>query len=154
MQETAEINTGRELSAEFCKILRHLRRSNNLSYAKLAKMVNVSPSYLFRIENMERRNPSTKLTLKLAEALNSNFETLLTKDINEHVEKVETQDFATLIILNDFTVKGYSVSDGVKEQLIQLSELLFDYAMTDVPRIDFFHQFVSTFDALEAELRK
>lgn len=65
-----------DISIRFGKRVKELRLCNNLSQGKLAKLLNVHPTYISGIER-GKRNLSLKNIEKLAHALNVTIEDLL-----------------------------------------------------------------------------
>ena len=60
-------------------LIRHLRETGGKSQGKFAFRVEVSISYLSRIENGDR-NPSPEITLRIAEALGVTVEKITTTE--------------------------------------------------------------------------
>ncbi|MBI2483987.1 helix-turn-helix transcriptional regulator [Candidatus Uhrbacteria bacterium] len=65
-----------DISVRFGKRVKELRLRNKLSQGKLAKILDVHPTYISGIER-GKRNMSLKNIEKLAKALNSNIKDLL-----------------------------------------------------------------------------
>lgn len=61
-------------------ILQTLRRDKNISQKELAKISNVSISYIQKLESGNRNKPSGEVVVKLAAALNSTVEELFLKE--------------------------------------------------------------------------
>ena len=46
------------------------REKNKITKSELARLINVSPSYITKLENGEKENPSLEILIKIAKALN------------------------------------------------------------------------------------
>ena len=71
--------------------IKELRKEKGLSQRKLADMLNVSPSYIQKIES-NKKNPSISTLKKISNALNIEVSVLLNNDISD-ANKLQNNDY-------------------------------------------------------------
>ena len=67
---------------KLAKLLKKLRKKTKLTCYALARVANVDPTYLGRLERGERRHPSKEFLLRLGKALWDNSPKISRKDID------------------------------------------------------------------------
>jgi transcriptional regulator with XRE-family HTH domain len=73
--------------------IKYNREKINMSKSELARQVGVSPSYITKIENGDKTNPSMEILLKISNALKVNISELSEID-NELTKYLKTSDIA------------------------------------------------------------
>lgn len=107
---------GKNLTLEQGKMIKAYREAKGVSRAKLAKEVNISTSYVHRIETHTRGAVSYPLIKKIANALDTDVLTLLGEEIPKQKKSTKDKVAAEEILLSrDVTVW--------EEHLMPLSEL-------------------------------
>lgn len=96
----------------FNEKLKYYREKSNISKSELARIIGVSPSYITKLENGEKTNPSLGVQLKLANALKCPISNLTgeNKNIREYI----------LQLLLD---NGFSLEEISKNVDVPVSEL-------------------------------
>lgn len=61
----------------FSERLKYYREKANISKSELARIIRVSPSYITKLENGEKTNPSLEICVKIADVLNIKISDLL-----------------------------------------------------------------------------
>lgn len=57
--------------------IKKMRENRNLSKSELARIIGVSPAYITKLENGDKKNPSLEIKVKLAKALNTTVSELI-----------------------------------------------------------------------------
>ncbi|MFL0250628.1 helix-turn-helix domain-containing protein [Clostridium neuense] len=65
-----------DTNVSFGKLIRHLRIDKNMSLKELSQITTLSKSYLSRLENEEKRNPTIFAVNKLGNALDLDIKTI------------------------------------------------------------------------------
>ena len=87
----------RDFSLEFGRKVRKLRGARDISLRKFAAMVDMSPTYLSKVERGEFPPPAEKKVVAIAKALNQNPDELLAlagrvaSDLDEIIQKQPTE---------------------------------------------------------------
>lgn len=79
---------GKRMGKTTGDILHDLRLKNKYTLDQVAKAIDCSPSYLHRLENNSRKNPSMKMVQNLAEFYQVNLSEILGIEQGEMVEVV------------------------------------------------------------------
>lgn len=109
----------RAISEGFGSYIRHLRERLGYSLKEVGELTGISPSYINRIEQGQRKAPSYPIIEKLAEAYKVDVTELLKiAGINSDDKKVK--GFAEIIYYNNFTINGKVVSKKKKELIVEL----------------------------------
>ena len=107
----------RELHPSVGLRLKHYRREKGLSLYDLAKLTNVSPSYLNRVENGERKAVSTPILMNWCEALGISMYQL----IHVPVDAEEEKTLFDVLILYRYTVgNGIEATPEIKAAIFAL----------------------------------
>ena len=72
---------GKRMSNKTGEVLKGLRKERNLSLQDVADEIGCSASYLHRLENSTRKNPSMKMVQNLAEFYQVNLSEILAIDL-------------------------------------------------------------------------
>lgn len=109
------------VSDNFGIMLKHYRKMKNLSLKKLEEISGVSASYVNRLERGERKSPSIKKILQLAEALeipNSVLAATIIQEPRAH-DKIALSE---LLIKHEYLLNGEELSREAKENLLKIVE--------------------------------
>lgn len=99
------------------EVLKDLRNERNLSLQDVADQIGCSPSYLHRLENSTRKNPSMKMVQSLADFYKVNLTQILGIEQGEMVEVIAA------IELKETLEKEINVAiENMKEGLALLNE--------------------------------
>lgn len=104
---------------EFGKMIRRLREEKGYSLEQLSKKVDVSASYVHRIETGEKKRPSYVVIEEIAEALNVDVLDLLQITNSGQDHKVTTLA-EVLYIHSNIEVDGASLNSDAKEALLNV----------------------------------
>lgn len=122
----------RSVSNEFGVFLRKLREERGLTIKELAEMVNVSPSYINKLEIGLRNAPTYPILAKIAEALSVDINSIL-KIAMPSTENNKEVDLTELIFSYKFHIKSqknpevtYSMSKEAKSKLVDLINYVVD----------------------------
>ncbi len=92
--------------------IKYYREKNNMTKSELARKIGVSPSYITKLENGEKVNPSLELQLKICKALNCSISDL-----------TNNKYFIGQYILEMILNAGFSIEQISKKTNIPKSEL-------------------------------
>lgn len=104
------------MSSKLGTYLKKIRMSRCLSLSEVGEYIGVSPSYIFRLENGERKNPSISVISKICNYYNLNLSDVLRISGIEGYEIEDSKDFDLIkelkthdkVVIND---KEYLASD-------------------------------------------
>ncbi|WP_067624780.1 MULTISPECIES: helix-turn-helix domain-containing protein [Alicyclobacillus] len=117
----------RELHPSVGLRLKHYRKEKGLSLYDLSKLINVSPSYLNRIENGERKAVSTPILKSWCEALGISMYQLL----NVPVDAEEERTLFDLLMLYKYTVaNGIEATPEIKAAIFALDNQVVNSDLT------------------------
>lgn len=103
---------------ELKNIIEVNRLKKGLTKSQLAKLINVSPAYITRLENGSKENPSLEIKIRLAKALDINVFQLMNpedyfagsgltpEEISEFDEKIDTKKLAEDVKIADYLTKA------------------------------------------------
>lgn len=109
--------------SKFSGYLKDLRQRKGMSIAELAKLSNVSQSYINRLELSGRKEPSINIVIRLAEALGVKPHYFLDTLYSEPTDLIEV-----LRSNPEIQVKGKTLSEEEVEKLIKIIELVSEYS--------------------------
>lgn len=113
-----------ETSINFGTLIKRLRKEKGLSLRQLANEVNISPSYLHRIESGERNSPTLKTVFVLADFLGVSVQELK-NSMDLHYDEPENLKFEQLLLsYNNIIIKDKKVDTNFKEKLLNLVDLI------------------------------
>lgn len=92
--------------------IKYYREKNNMTKSELARKIGVSPSYITKLENGEKDNPSLELQLKICTALNCSMPDL-----------TNNKYFIGQYVLEKILNSGFSIEQISKKTNIPKSEL-------------------------------
>jgi transcriptional regulator with XRE-family HTH domain len=114
-----------EVTENFGILLKYFRELRGYSLKDLESISNVSASYIFRLENGNRKAPSLPKVFALAEALKITyfklFETAMALASQDQEETVSLQE---LLIQNDYVVNQKAISREVKVTLVKIFDTI------------------------------
>ncbi len=115
-----EMGKGRkQMPAEFGKLIRRLREEKGYSLEQLSKKVDVSASYVHRIETGEKKRPSFVIIEEIAEALDVDVFDLL--QISNSGQEHTTKTLAELLYgHSSVTTGGVTLHADAKEALLNV----------------------------------
>ncbi len=123
----------RNLPVNIGPMIRNARIEKGYSLEKLAQMINVSTSYIARLENGERRNPSSKILTDISSAVGLDPIKIMNLTTTD-TEKMELKDF---VRSSGYTVNGKE-PDGMEQKLVlQFVEALEQKEWTRVSKAQF-----------------
>lgn len=88
------------MSTKTGKMLKQLRREKDLTLQSVADGVGCSPSYLHRLENNSRKNPSIQMAIKLADFYGINV-SLLDSDNQEDIDNLVDKVIEKQVIIDE-----------------------------------------------------
>ncbi|MEK4801046.1 helix-turn-helix transcriptional regulator [Oceanobacillus sp. FSL K6-0118] len=107
----------RGVPSEFAITMERYRMKKGISSNKLADAVGVSASYLCRIKNGQRKNPSVPIAMNIAEELDIPTEHILAM---LGVYEEEVKDLFDLISSNEVSFEGQLIESMVKESVVDI----------------------------------
>jgi len=114
--------SSRSISSRFAVAIRDARMRKGLSLQQLGELTSTSASYINRLENFQRKNPSITVLISLAEELDLNVWELLQLAIDDHTDKVS--DVADLFVNSNFAINGKVVNNpgmrGILKEIISM----------------------------------
>jgi transcriptional regulator with XRE-family HTH domain len=114
-----------EVSDNFGMLLKFFRVLRGYSLKDLEEISNVSSSYIFRLENGDRKAPSLPKVFALAEALEIPYYKLLETAFKEALSAQDTTaSLQEVLIQNDYFVNQKAISKDVKEILVRIFETI------------------------------
>jgi transcriptional regulator with XRE-family HTH domain len=123
----AYLKKRRGLPSEFAKTMECYRMKKGISLNKLADAVGVSASYLCRIENGQRKNPTVPIAMSIAEELDIPIEHILA--MLGGVFEEEVKDLFDLISSSEVSVEGQLVESNVKDSVIDILKTILPHFM-------------------------
>ena len=108
---------GKRMSNKTGEVLKGLRKERNLSLQDVADEIGCSASYLHRLENSTRKNPSMKMVQNLAEFYQVNLSEILAIDQGEMVEVI-----AAVELKETIETEINTAIENMKEGLALLNE--------------------------------
>jgi transcriptional regulator with XRE-family HTH domain len=128
---------GKNLTIEQGKMIQAYRESKGISRAKLAKEVNISTSYIHRIEKHTRGAISYPLLKKIATALDTNILTLLGEEIPKEECSLEDKIAAEEILLSrEVTVMGRTLDAAERVTLCNILQTLANNKLTRAKKLE------------------
>lgn len=121
------------------KNIKKYRSAKGMSKSELARLINVSPSYITKLENGEKKNPSLEVKIKMAKALGCSMNELINDknsikefDIGEKIKfyrknlKFTQQELADLAGISLRALSNYEKGTRIPplEILIKLTKAL------------------------------
>lgn len=94
--------------------IKKIRESKHMSINELANKSGLSDSYLGRLENGQRRDPSISTVIKMADALNISVEEIIRKR-DPYIIKLST----VTILDSKILIDNYVINPRQKEQLYE-----------------------------------
>ncbi|PLT29695.1 helix-turn-helix domain-containing protein [Peribacillus deserti] len=95
------------------KEIKRIRQKKGYSISKLAKMADVSKSYLSQIERGLQTNPSLQFLMKISKPLDTNFENLFVE--NKHITGIgDDLDEEWKLLITQAINAGMSKDDFIK----------------------------------------
>ncbi|WP_052123995.1 helix-turn-helix domain-containing protein [Ureibacillus manganicus] len=128
----------RELGNDFGKLLKHLRQSKGYSLQKMARLCNVTPSYLNRLESGHRKNPSINILEDIAVALGTGVDTFLGTKFDSTGREASLEE---LFFNNEIEWEGINLSANTKDSLLKICttvlaiEWVADTMLEDLKRV-------------------
>lgn len=106
----------RSISENFGSLVKHLRESKGYSLKDMESLTGISPSYINRIENSQRKAPSYKMIEKLAIALDQEVSDLL--NVANAQEPEELTNVEELLLASSFMINNVRATKESKELLV------------------------------------
>lgn len=120
----------------FGEFLKYIRLENNLSQRELANKINISKSYINKMENGEVKKPNIIILTKIAKELNTSFNDLILKTNYTEEEMTALQTFGNINtwfnILGEEREKEFSIIDENGNERISIIKLLDAYKNNDI----------------------
>lgn len=136
----------RAISSRFAVAIRSARKRKGLSLKELGEATSTSASYINRLENFERKNPTITILILLAQELDINIWQLLKLAIDEHVDNAP--DVADLFLQEHFSIDGIVVDNPELRKVLMDLMLMIVYQLDEdvdyrdiVPLIDIVKKF-------------
>ena len=121
-----------ERAVAFGQYLKELRKEQGLTLIELGERVNLSNPYLSQIETGKRGFPDAELLEKLAEHLNIDFLTLLSKawefkNDRPLIKDPESSNFDLIELLKDqqLNIQGKTLTPKEREQILGVLKVFF-----------------------------
>ena len=95
--------------------LKQLRKQNNLSLVQLAEKAGMSVSYVNEIEK-GKKYPKQDKIISLANALNTNYDKLVSTKLNKHLEPIS--EILSSAIFNELPLETFGINKDVLIQMI------------------------------------
>ena len=103
------------------------REKNKITKSELARLINVSPSYITKLENGEKQNPSLEILMKIAKALNVEL-----SDLDSNNVLVDYGNISTSINKSETLNASHSDIINILELLLkEKSELMINSERID-----------------------
>lgn len=117
------------MSSKTGQVLKDLRKERNLSLQDVADEIGCSPSYLHRLENSTRKNPSMKMVQNLAEFYQVNLSEILGIEQGEMVEVIAAVELKEAIETEINTAienmkEGLALLDKNNERFVEVQKSL------------------------------
>lgn len=133
-----KIVSDNEIEMNFGVWLKERREEQGMSLAELGKRANLSATYIFRLEQGNRHNPSETSRAALVEALGydvSLFNPTVIKDDNGKTN-IKAIELSELLGLHHFTIDGEPVTSGKRRILLEIVKLINEPDVLRVPKIN------------------
>lgn len=103
------------------------REKNKITKSELARLINVSPSYITKLENGEKQNPTLEILMKIAKALNVEL-----SDLDSNNVLVDYGNISTSINKSETLNDSHSDIINILELLLkEKSELMINSERID-----------------------
>jgi len=124
----------RNLTKEECQKIKILREARGVSRIEMAKRINISDTYLFRIEKGQRCSVGYKILRSLANELGVDISVICSNDeLNNHSQ---SQSFESVFLGNEIKISGNVLSESLKIQAYNILKSALDPALTRAKKIE------------------
>lgn len=110
----------RSINMNFGSYIKEIRESQNLTLRDVQEAVQISPSYLNRIERGEKKNPGATIIERLAKCYGRPALELFEVALNNTIDLEEQPMFETIIYNNCFTIDGVEADVKIKDAIVSL----------------------------------
>ncbi|MDV2581671.1 helix-turn-helix domain-containing protein [Alkalibacillus haloalkaliphilus] len=115
---------GKDISELFGQVVEHRRKQRGLSIHQLAREVDLSPSYVLRLEQGERKAPSLKVAFDLAYFLSISLNELKAF-VNAKYEEPKQVGLEELLLFKDnVQFCGMSLDSEMRSKTLDLLKLI------------------------------
>lgn len=130
----------RNLTGESCKMIELCREQKGIKRSELAKMINVSYSYIFNIETARRRCVSYKILKNISDVLEIDIYSLLNE---QSITKPDTNEsFESVFFNSSVCIDGQELSFNEKLNIYEIIKTLANQELTKAKKLE---QIISTF---------
>ncbi|RIW32674.1 XRE family transcriptional regulator [Bacillus salacetis] len=142
---------GLEVSDEWGLLFKKYRERKNLSLKQLELLVDISPSYMSRIERSEKKELSFAKAIRAATILEIPFDVLVNTAFRslEVGENDGSVDVVDLLFQNELSANGEILSKEAKECIITILEFIFSIKWDEKTKVKELWQLSEMFDELK-----
>lgn len=126
----------RNLTEQECKKIEILRGAKGISRSELAKRINISVGYLYRIEKAQRCGVGFKILRNIADELGTNISVICNPTSSQSQAERQVESFEAAFLGNRVIIAGNELNEEGKIQAYNILKTVSDPGLTRAKKIE------------------